>query len=95
MNFAGYFASKSTEPETKKRLLRPNIIPFGNYITTYSTVLYFGCALGVTFANYKEAALRLYSNAGHEDDLLKSCSMNVTSIKEVCNSESARMASII
>ena len=95
MNFAGYFAARSMEPEIKKRLFRPNVVLFGNYIATYSTAVYFGCALGVTFANHKEEALRLYSNPGHEEGLLKSCSMNVSSIKEVCDLESGRMMSIM
>jgi hypothetical protein len=95
MNFAGYFASKSVEPEIRKRLFRPGVIPFGNYIATYETVFHFGCAFGVTFGNHKSDALRLYSKPGGEDDLLKACALEVSSIKEVCDSESTRMVGLI
>jgi hypothetical protein len=95
MNFAGYFAAKSMEPEIKKRLFRPNVVRFGNYMATYSVAISFGCALGVTFANHKEEALRLYSNPGHEEGLLEICPTNVSSIKEVCDLERDRMMSMI
>jgi hypothetical protein len=95
MNFAAYFAGKSIEPEIRKRLFRPDVVMFGNYIATYSTAIYFGSAFGITFANHKDEALRLYSNAGHEAPLLESCSLDVSSIKEICDAEDRRMRAIM
>jgi hypothetical protein len=95
VNFAGYFAAKSLEPEIKKRLFGRKEVLFGNYIATYQTVFYFGCALGVTFKNHKESALRLYSRPGNEEGLLKSCSINVSSVQEICDAERDRIISVI